>query len=360
MLRSFALFRALPFAVVVAVVLALWPVAAHAKPPRIRAVAPDAAGVAFWSPAGDWFLVQSRDYDWLIKVGRDGRRLGRTSLAAAHKKVPFDLSVPSAPHAIVSPDGKQLAFPAGRGVWLFDIASGVLTPLRRDVECVGLVWLPGGKELLVSIRDGAGKSRHERIDAATGDAQPVSCQIPVQLSANFLDETHLLAYSPALLAVRVDCGDMRPLVPFSDEMRGLRPRSAALSPKRIGLAVLFDPTVIATTAAPAPTAAGRVSLWAYSRDDKQWTAVAPDAYIAPSFVWLDDDTLIYEKRPGPDASEGATLHRFTLSSRKSVPLILPPAGCGDGMPSAPGVGGALTFQRTCSDKKKSAVELVSP
>jgi hypothetical protein len=333
------------------------------KAPHLRAIAPDAAGFALWSPKGDWFLIQSRDYESLLKYSRDGRRLGRTPLAAAHKKVPFDLSVPTSPRALLSPDGKQLALPAGRAVWLLDVASGALTPLRRDIDVINLVWISEGKELLVSFTDLGGTPRHERIDARTGDVTPVVCRIPLKLGNILLDDSHVIAYSPTLLAVGLECGEnVRPLIPFTDELKSLRPRLATVSPRRMTMALLFDPAVVggAQNSAPTPALEGHVSLWVFSREEKDWAAVAKEGWVASTFAFLDDDTLIWEKRPGADSTEGATLYRFNFTTRKSEPLLLPPPGCGDELPSGSPAGGAVVFTRSCSDKKKSGVELVTP
>ena len=70
------------------------------------------------------------------------------------------------PSGAVTPNGRMLAFSAGKRVWLYDTAFGIMrkaTSVRSPV--VGLAFDPEGRRLLVLQRRGAPVF----LDAATGE-----------------------------------------------------------------------------------------------------------------------------------------------------------------------------------------------
>jgi hypothetical protein len=329
------------------------PPTAPPKPPRLKRLAGDSAGLAYWSPTGDFYLAQSRDGRWLVKHGRDGRILGRTSLAAARKQTDFDLSTGRKPRhgrAVLAPNGKLLALAGGLAspgnsggkagaVWLLDVATGAISRLRANLSSVVFMsWAPDGKELVLAALDG-NLPRFERLEVPSANVQPISCPGPVWLTPNFLDDSHLMARADQLYAVRLDCSQPRPLVPFADSLQGQRPLTTALSPKRIGLAVEFESTL--------PGAGNGTSLWAYSRDDKDWKPVLKSGQVG-DFAWLDDDTLVYELRSGAEGGDSG-LGYFNFSTGKTETLLLAEAQCTTAELSASPKGNGLTFQRTCKN-----------
>jgi WD40 repeat protein len=218
----------------------LLPAAARAQAPRLRHVAPDSVGFAYWAPDGRTFLVQSRDGDAMVEYARDGTRRGRKPLHPAADAAPLDLST----GGVRSPDGKRIAFlhaDASLGaLWVLDLATGTLQR-RRDGFAWSALWSPDSRELLVSTV-GAGALVHERIRVSDGVSVPVCADVPAWFGSEPLDAEHLVVLGHDLYRARLDCRDVQPLAELTAELRAHYPSlRVAFSPHRRRLAVQFSP-----------------------------------------------------------------------------------------------------------------------
>jgi hypothetical protein len=78
----------------------------------------------------------------------------------------YEVNMLIGPSAAVTPNGRMLAFSAGKLVWLYDAAFGVVRKATSVQSAVsGLGFDPDGRRLLVLQRRGAPIF----LDAATGD-----------------------------------------------------------------------------------------------------------------------------------------------------------------------------------------------
>jgi hypothetical protein len=112
-----------------------------------------------------------------------------------------------------------------------------------------------------------------------------------------------------------------------------------LSPHRRALAALFSPDQ--------PVEGSPRTLGVYSFDSGRWKRVGQSRHIQ-DFVWLDDDTLIFEERDQAGGSGDGGLRRYTRASGRLDTLVPTEKGCADTGLSAPPDGGVVTFMRACS------------
>ena len=314
---------------------------ARAKPLHVARVTGDGAGLAYWSPAGDSFLVQSRDGEALVEYRRDGRSVGRISLEAAHQQLMFDLGgmgEKEMTRPMLSPNGKTFLLVDGNFTpWRLDVGTGKIAPLDAGRGMVSsMIWLPDGKHAMFSWFDGS-NSRQERIEVASGHVEH-SCRSPYRLGAQLLDDEHVVVLADQLYAMGFDCEEPLALTAPDGVARG-QAIAVALAPSRHSVAVLLSPSQ--------PTPGSHQGLWIYARANRKWTAVRQDAFIASSFAWLDDDTLLFEELRGPDGSDSGTLQRYSIAAHKVDVAVPPVAGCVESGLSAPSRGGVVTFQRLC-------------
>ena len=94
-------------------------------------------------------------------VGKNGRSGGAIAQMASEQRITSNPPEASVRFAIVSPDGRQIAYSDPNGLYLREIGSGATRPLvaPKDFEASPTSWFPDGTHLLVRRVEGQGPTR---------------------------------------------------------------------------------------------------------------------------------------------------------------------------------------------------------